>query len=908
MLDIQLLGSPVVTVDGNPLEVDTRKAIAMLAYLAVERSADRDVLASLFWADSGPDRARATMRRTLSALRAGIGTDAIAADRNRVELTTGFDSDIARFDAAIEEIAHHDHSPDEVCDRCIGPLSTAASLYRGDFLGAFSVRDAPDFEDWARPVTESYRLKAGDVYQRLAMAHASTGDYLRAIDTAARWINLDELHEPAYRLLMLLNAWSGDRPGAIQAYRQCMAVLDRELGVAPLEETTELFEAILDEDLPPAPGVRRPVRTVKAPPPPPATDDMLGRAREVMVMTHALEGVEGAGRLCVITGDSWMGKTRLLEHVIEEASSSRFTIVASKAFRAETNLPYGVATQILASITEAIELSDLPPWALEELARLDPKLASGQVTASTESFGQLRLREAFRTLLEHAAAVNPIVLSVDDAQWMDSASASVLAYLTRRVKKNRVLVVIVSRDEEVLHPALREITASAGDRIHLTPLRVDEVVGELPGDEVHQIIEETGGIPLLVKEALESGGVAPDSANVTMYMESRRERLSDLGRQVLATAAVLDGMCDAALVRDTSGRTDDEVVEAVEELVTAGLLREEADGHLSFTLDILESVTYESTSLIRRRLLHRRAAEALESRPRSNTDARLAAAIARHLRSAGNDSAADWYRLSGDLAREIFANDEAVTSYETAIALGHPDRSGLHLALGDLAMARGDYHTATQELRVAASHATGPALSLVEHRIGDLNRILGKFELARESFERARESHPEPSGLYADWALLEHRLGRSDSAISLASEALAEANETGDQELIARALNILGVVNPNRDEAMEHVDSALEMTDATEPARMAALNNKAHLVAGAGSVDEAIPLVREAIAIADRAGYRHHQAALLNHLADLHHQAGRSQEAERTLTEAVTIFANIGSGDWEPEVWLLRQW
>ena len=89
---------------------------------------------------------------------------------------------------------------------------------------------------------------------------------------------------------------------------------------------------------------------------------------------------------------------------------------------------------------------------------------------------------------------------------------------------------------------------------------------------------------------------------------------------------------------------------------------------------------------------------------------------------------------------------------------------------------------------------------------------------------------------------------------------------------------------------------------------MAALNNKAHLVASEGDLETATELVQEAIDIARRSGYRHHQAALLNHLADLEHKAGHDDRAEEALTEAVTIFADIVAGDWEPEVWLLREW
>lgn len=908
MLDIQLLGPPVVTVDGAPIDVDTRKAIAMLAYLAIERTVDREVLAGLFWADSSPDRARATLRRTLSALRAGVGAEAVDADRNRVELASGYACDVDRFNAAITETREHDHDANEVCDRCIEPLSSAAALYRGDFLGAFSVRDAPDFEDWARPVTESYRLKAGDVFQRLAMALASAGDYSQAIETATRWIDLDALHEPAHRLMMLLHAWAGDRPGAIQAYRACVAVLDRELGVAPLEETTELFEAILDEDLPPAPAIRRTVRPVKSTPAP-ATGVMLDRVGQIGVLDLALDDARERGRLCLITGDSWMGKTRLLEHLAQRGTETGYAVVVTSAYRAETMLPYGVATQILRPLTQAIDSSDLPPWVLDELGRLDPKLANGESTQYAESLGQLRLREAFLTLISTVSATRPTLIMIDDAQWADPASATLLAYILRRVEEARALLVISARDENSLHPALREMTTAAEDRIQLMPLEVDDIRGVLPESDLLRIIEETGGIPLLVQESLESGMVAPDSASVVGYMDSRQQRLSDLARQVMAAAAVLDGMCDASLLRGTSGRTEEEVVDAVEELVTAGLIREEPDGRLGFTLDVLENVTYQSTSLIRRRLLHRRAAEALESLPRSRTDARLATATAAHRRAAGSDDeAADWFNLSGDLTRAIFANDEAATSYETAIALGHPEVGKLRLALGELAMARGDYQIATRELRAAAAQSTGSELALVEHRLGDLNRILGRFELAEESFARAERHHPEPADLYADWALLRHRTGDSEFAIAFATTALEAAEANGDTILIARAFNILAIVTPDPATAMAYVEEALEMAGEAEPARMAALNNKAHLMAGAGNLDAAIALVTEAKTIADRAGYRHHQAALLNHLADLNHQSGRKRDAEEALTDAVTLFADIDAGDWEPEVWLLRQW
>lgn len=905
MLEIRVLGSPVITLDGDPVEVDTRKAIAVLAYLAVEGSADRDVLADLFWADSPPDRSRATLRRTLSALRGGIGHDAISADRNRVTLNPGHHSDIAGFESAMSETATHQHDPGDVCAACLLPLENATSLYRGDFLGAFSIKGSPEFEDWARSVTESYRLKAGDAFRRLAMAHAGEGNYGSALEAVGRWIGLDELHEPAHRLAMLLHAWAGDRAGAMQAYRACMAVLDRELGVPPLEETTGLYEAILDEDLPPAPGARRQVRS-HAVPVRPAPRDMIDRHEAVDTVERALASIGGGPRLLVVTGDSWMGKTRLLDYLNARANEIGHRVAAGTAFRAETGLPYGLAVQLLAGLDITSESTGgLPDWVRDELYRLEPRQSPGLEPLDSGQLGQLRLREAFLNLVETIASQLSLVLIIDDAQWIDPASANLLAHVQRRARTTHLLTVISTRGLDSMHPALRELASEPDETIVLSPLRATDLADDQPDVDIAAILHATGGIPLLVQEAIESGGVDPDSSTVAKYMESRRRRMSALGRQVLAAAAVLDGMCDAPLLKDTSGRTEEEVVEAVEELVSAGLLREQEDGRLSFTLDILETVTYESTSLIRRRLLHRRAAEAIAGRTRAEHDVRFVTAIADHSRAAGSDDVAVWYRRAGDLSREVFAIDEAAASYELALALGHPDTGAIRLALGELAMARGDFEAATRELRTAASHAEGSTLALVEHRMGDLNRVLGRFELAEESFAHAEPGHPRKSELFADWALLRHRLDDSERATDLAERAVAEAETSMER---ARGLNVLGVVTSDPELALSHIEHALESAGSNVLARMGALNNKAHLVASAGDYETAISLVTEAADIASRTGHRHRQAALLNHLADLYHRAGRRADAETALTEAVTIFADIDSGAWEPEVWLLRQW
>jgi DNA-binding SARP family transcriptional activator len=912
MLEIKLLGQPDVSVSGRPVVVDTRKAIALLAYLVVEKSASRDTLSGLFWAEASQERARATLRRTLSALRGATGSDLIEADRNLVTLVGEVSSDLDILGKELDATSEHGHDRRDVCDRCIPHLQRATDLYRGDFLEGFSVKASPEFDDWVRSVAESTRIRIGEAFHRLGTALAAAGEYPAAVNAVTQWIELDALHEPAHRFLMLLHAWAGDRPGAIEAYRNCVTVLDQELGVAPLEETTELYEAILDEDLPPAPGAPRRVKA-EIPARRQAQPDLIDRESELEQLHEALRSSMARGGLVfAMTGAPWMGKTRLLEELASFAHGDRDVLIG-RAFRMEQSLPYGVATQVLGGATAHVDAlrDEIPEWAMNELGRLAPGFAPA-ADETPDRFGELRLLEGIHTVLSILARERPILIILDDAQWMDTSSAALFSYLARRISEMPVAMVVAARTEEELLPAVAEMMTAADQSVAIRPLTVQHLIPLVGGDEnaARRLREKTGGVPLLVNEALTSDGDSlPSTPGMARYMEARLLEIGDLGRQILTAAAALNGICDATLLRETSGRSEEEVVEAVEELVAAGLLREipESDG-LSFTLDALERVTYETTSMVRRRLLHRRAARALSERPYARSDARLAAAVAGQYRAAGDPNAASWYHLAGDLARSVFANPSAVQFYEMALALDDPDIEGARLALGELAMAAGDYDRARRELTLAASHAGPGSIGVIEHRTGEVERLLGRFDDAEEHFQRSIENHPAPAAVLADWALLGYRTGDGTKAATMADRARDAAEKEDDPAQMSRVRNILAVVTPNHEEALEHVEEAIRLAGDDDLLRMAALNNKALLLSENGDIGRSTALVEEAIGIAERTGHRHREAALWSHMADLQHRAGREDDAHQSLTTAVSLFADIDSGALEPELWLLSRW
>mgnify|MGYP005849363635 CR=1 FL=1 len=246
-LRLFLLGTPQLELEGTAVELDRRKAVALLAYLAVTaRPHHRDALATLFWPELDQSRARAALRRTLSALNIALAGDWLAADRETIKLKRGPDLwlDVEQFQTLRTAGQSHDHPANEVCADCLAALTEAAALYRADLLAGFTLPDSPDFDEWHFFEAEKLRRDLAGALERLVTGLAARADYQAALAYARRWQQLDPLHEPAHRWLMQLYASTGQRAAALRQYQECERILAEELGVAPSAETAALYERI----------------------------------------------------------------------------------------------------------------------------------------------------------------------------------------------------------------------------------------------------------------------------------------------------------------------------------------------------------------------------------------------------------------------------------------------------------------------------------------------------------------------------------------------------------------------------------------------------------------------------------------------------------------------------------------
>jgi DNA-binding SARP family transcriptional activator len=1044
VFSLHLFGAPTLTRDGAPVSLDTRKALALLAYLALsgERHS-RDHLAGLLWPEYPQSQARASLRRTLSVLHQALDESLLDISRESLGLLpeSGLQVDVYEFRRLISQCQSHGHPANQTCTSCLEALESAVSLYHGDFLAGFGLRDSPAFDDWQYLQQESLRHEMISVLERLTSAFIARHEFEPAIRQALRWIELDHLHETAHRQLMLLYTWTNNRSAALHQYRNCVRALEEALGVAPLEATTQLYEAIR-ENRPPAPPELRssgdtPVaaapgdRRSETPAPaetalalreivetaitegaaaPAAYFPLIERDFEWSKLLEAYRGLSHdsarTGHLIVLEGEAGIGKTRLAEEFMSYvARDNRGIAISARCYEGEANLAY---RPLISAIRSALSIREpsgwidlLPQHLVAESARLVPELAERRKglppPPPLETPGsQTRFFEGLAYTLLAATSVYPSardsgrrstvgsqsmpvsargILFLDDIQWADRASLDVLTYIVRRFQEFPLCLLLTWRKVEVPNsPRVHRLIAEAERGGHVTLVSLSRmslagvrklaesrgVSADTPGlDELaDQLYHETEGLPLFLVEYLASvasglhsagtGTAAGDAGarwslpgGVRELLQLRLATVGESSLQILAAAAVIGRSFDFATLWSASGRSEEETVEALEDLISQGLVVEvgpagSSDLTYDFTHEKLRTLVYEETSLARRRLLHRRVAEALSRRLGGQREpSSLAGQIARHYLEAGAESeAAQYFKIAGERARALYANVEALDLLGTALALGHPDTAGLHEAIGDLHTFLGTYGDALKSYEIAAALASQGMLPALEHKIGGVYARRGNFNVAESHFEAAvdaldtleatsadggsseKRSLGQRARIYADWSLAARNQGKRDLALDLAERARDLAESANDPQARAQARNMLGILAASQgrlEEAVRQLEESLALSEAlpSSAARVAALNNLALALGASGDTGRAIEMARAALALCISEGDRHREAALHNNLADLLHTADQSStEAVAHVRESVAIYAEIGveQGTVQPEIWKLAEW
>jgi DNA-binding CsgD family transcriptional regulator len=605
---------------------------------------------------------------------------------------------------------------------------------------------------------------------------------------------------------------------------------------------------------------------------------LVGREPELARADEWVERLSARPSALLVAGEPGIGKTTLWSAAVDKARAAGALVLVTRPVEAELPLGHAALGDLFATVV---------PGVLEELSEpLADALGSALLLRDRpDPAGPHAVGRAVLAALRVLAARGPLVLALDDVQWVDPSSARALAFAVRRLDDARVGLALSLRDghDDPLDTigtgiAVTELSLSGlslGATAHLLRSLVD---AELPRLAAVRIHERSAGNPFFALELARGGSGLPGS--LRQLVEQRIAALDPDARAAVENAAVaaplpLDAFADAA---------------GLDRAVTAGVLVE-SDGEIRFAHPLLATGAYELLPPGRRRELHAAAAArstALEERARHTA-----------LATAGtNAEAAALLERAAHRARTRGATEAAVELAAHARRLTPP---GDREALARRTMDEADY------LFVAADEPSARRLvdEVIATGIGGEVRVRALVQRALHETEpqvavaRLEEAVAVPhddvvlsARTYAQLAWQRGGwLGEPEQAVDEAARAIELAEQTGDASTLVAALTAAGLVGwlAARPEAEAHFLRALELTE-LEPTAAGDHTPRlayAHQLWWRGDWRAAEELVTAEREAAEREGDEGLNMRLDILGADFELRRGRWDEAERLLGRAL---------------------
>jgi DNA-binding CsgD family transcriptional regulator len=504
--------------------------------------------------------------------------------------------------------------------------------------------------------------------------------------------------------------------------------------------------------------------------------ELLERAPFLQTLAeYAEEARKGSGRLVLVSGESGMGKTALVEAFQQRTERTRWLWGACDGLL--TPRPLGPLFDIA--------------------AQLDSELASLCHAGAPRE----QLFAAFLAEINSPAGLTVAV--IEDAHWADEATIDLLSFLGRRLGRTRALLLVTYRDDELgddhpLRIVLGDLaTQRSTRRIGLPPLSPD-AIRELAGPrqvDAAELRRITGGNPFYVSEILEAWPSVP--ATVRDAVGARLARLDPGAREVVQAAAVIGVRVGRPLLASAlagSGILADE-------RQTGGILI--ADGtDLRFRHELVRMAVQAGIAPRRQTELHARLLAALEERGDADP-----AVLAHHAEGAGDEKAVRRYapeaaRRSGALG----AHREAAAQFERALRFADAGDGSALAALQEGVAAEYALLDRWEETEGALRTALALRRELGDDlRVGEDLRLLGTTlwrlcrgeESARASEEAVRVLEPLPPGPELAWAYAGHAtdflvMGRTDDGLAMIGKARDLGERLHRPDIVSYTLNAIG--------------------------------------------------------------------------------------------------------------------
>lgn len=600
MYQLRILGTPQV-LDGNgkPISLSLGKPLAMLVYLACQGSpVPRDELGDLLWPEGGKTNRRHSVRQALWVLRNALGED-IFESQDPLSLKEGIlQSDLDRFSANLAK----------------GEIGEARELWAGPPLHHFFLVGVRGWNRWTDSLREDLEHRFGSALLEHSQELLKAGETETALSVLEQAVQVNPSSERSHlaRIELLLQLLRLD--AAREALADAHSALGDHQESAPalaalearLQEVVVAQLSLMEE----GDGFHM---------------EFVGRSRELAELNTLWKDAErGRTRAAVITGPSGIGKTRLAREFKGHCSGGEIRHVELKGTRAESKLRWGSASNLVRQLLLLPGSAGISTASDSLLRSLLPSMGRDSVNLhSLSAIGPAAFLDAIIDLLEAVTFENTLVLLIDDFQWADPDSRTLLIGLASRCRKLRALFLFLGRPD--LSPRRwgemeAALTAEAGAKIFtLSPL-IEEEVGEIlalgatfpdpaqASEIVTKIHQASAGNPFFIREILrelhEQGVLRSDGQgwvfmtseipeefelpeNIKVLLRERLARLSAPAANLAATLAREDRAKPAVELREKTLLPQPAFTQAVTELLERGVIGWTDEVSLDFVHDLL---------------------------------------------------------------------------------------------------------------------------------------------------------------------------------------------------------------------------------------------------------------------------------------------------------------------------------
>jgi DNA-binding CsgD family transcriptional regulator/tetratricopeptide (TPR) repeat protein len=670
---------------------------------------------------------------------------------------------------------------------------------------------------------------------------------------------------------------------------------------------------------------------------------LVGRDGELVAIERAFAAAaSGSPSIVVVGGEAGIGKTRLIAEAGERAVAGGGRMIAGACLDLADGLPYLPFVEAIRRLVRTAPPADLDAAfgpARHDFARLMPEmrlLIGDEGSDDSEPISQGRLFELGLGMVERLGAISPVLLALEDVQWIDRSSRDLITFLARNLSRERLLLALTVRTDNLPagHPTLAwlaELTRLPRVvRIDLQRLPREAIAGQLaailgeapPPDLVDEVWARSEGNPFFAEELVAADETrTPDApgppATLAQMLAARLAALSAPARDVLAWLAVAGRPVDEVLLGAVTERPQDELVSALREgLARHVLATDPGHGRIRFRHALLAEVALGDLLPSQRRQLHDRFATVLAARHDlgERNRAGATAELAYHWTAAGRWPEAHAAAIAaGEAAETVAAYAQAHSQFERALEIADrleppieaADRVALLRRAASAADLAGEMDRALElalEARTLVdASADAETAALLHARIGYLRWALGDAEGGLEDHREAVRlvPHDPPTAARARvlGALAGSLMspGRHAESADVARAAIACATAVGATSEEARARNVLGsdlVALGDVDAGLAELTRSRELAAEAGPPDMLVVvhHNLALNLAQAGRLDEALSEALAGRDAARRLGLeRRFGMNLIALAADVLLRLGRWDEADALTLEGLAL-------------------